>query len=101
MVINEGTEKCKFKICDKVGIIIKRNIFDKGYIQRFSDEIFTIDEVKYVGCPVYFISPIHEENRMTRSKQKKNNNDESFSTASSASRWYYENELVRVTLREK
>ena len=69
IIINEGSKNCKFKIGDKVRKIIKGNIFSKGYIQRFSDEIFIITDVKFVECPIYFI------------------NDE----------WFYENELVKIS----
>ena len=93
----EGTENCKLKIGDKVRKIIKGNIFSKGYIQRFYDEIFIITDVKFVECPIYFIRPIHELNRNIQNSQTQIINNEDMLRAGRASPWFYENELFKIS----
>ncbi len=37
--------KCKLKVGDTVRIALKKDIFEKGYTQNWSKEIYTIDKV--------------------------------------------------------
>ena len=39
-------ESPKFKLCDHVRISKYKNIFGKGYIPNWSEEVFTIKKVK-------------------------------------------------------
>ena len=54
MIINKGSSECKFKLGDKVRRVIRQNIFSKGYVQRFSDEIYTIVEVNILSVQYIF-----------------------------------------------
>ena len=36
----------KFSICDHVGITKKKKTFDKGYTQRWTEEVFTISKIQ-------------------------------------------------------
>ena len=38
--------KCKLREKDKVRVAIKKSIFEKGYTQNWSKEIFTITDVR-------------------------------------------------------
>ena len=38
--------------------MIRQNIFSKGYVQRFFDEIYTLVGSKYFECPIYFLDGI-------------------------------------------
>ena len=40
------TIKCKLQVKDKVRVAIKKTIFEKGYTQNWSKEIFTVTKVK-------------------------------------------------------
>jgi hypothetical protein len=51
----EGAEKCKFQFGDRVRKLINKNIFDKGFTQKFSDETYLISRAIYAGVPIYFL----------------------------------------------
>ena len=36
----------KFSICDHVGITQKKKTFDKGYTQRWTEEVFKISKIQ-------------------------------------------------------
>ena len=63
----------QFQICDSVRKIIRGNIFTKGYVQKFSDEIFNVVDVKFDKTYIYYL----------------NSND-------SGKSWFYESELSKA-----
>jgi hypothetical protein len=46
----------KFSIGDKVRITKKKNIFEKGYTPRWTEEVFTVSQVQYTDPPTYKIT---------------------------------------------
>ena len=53
--------KPKFSIGDKVRITKKKNIFEKGYTPRWTEEIFTISTIQYTDPPTYKITDANDE----------------------------------------
>ena len=53
--------KPKFSIGDKVRISKKKKTFEKGYTTRWTEEIFTIVEVKHTQPPTYKIADLNGE----------------------------------------
>ena len=51
----------KFSVGDKVRISKKKKIFEKGYTTRWTEEIFTIVEVKRTQPPTYRIVDLNGE----------------------------------------
>ena len=51
----------KFSVGDEVRISKKKNIFEKGYTTRWTEEIFTIVEVKLTSPPTYKIADFNGE----------------------------------------
>jgi len=49
------------KIGDKVRITKKKNIFEKGYTPRWTEEIFTVSELRYTDPPTYKITDTNGE----------------------------------------
>ena len=47
--------KPKFSVGQKVRISYYKNVFEKGYTQSFTEEIFTIDKVHQGNPPYYFL----------------------------------------------
>ena len=56
----EGKEP-KFSVGDKVRISTKKTTFEKGYTPRWTEEIFTIDEVLRTDPPTYKIKDYNDE----------------------------------------
>ena len=54
-------EKPKFKIADKVRITRKKGIFEKGYTSRWTEEVFTVSEVRYTDPITYKIVDYNNE----------------------------------------
>ncbi|XP_065681474.1 uncharacterized protein LOC136095148 [Hydra vulgaris] len=48
--------KPKFSIGDKVRITKKKEAFEKGYIPRWTEEVFTVSQVQYTDPPTYKIT---------------------------------------------
>jgi hypothetical protein len=55
------TSMPKFSIGDKVRIMKKKNIFEKGYTPRWTEEMFTISAVQYTDPPTYKITDYNGE----------------------------------------
>ena len=54
--------KPKFKVGDKVRISkYKRNVFDKGYIPNWTEEVFTINKIQYTNPITYKIKDLRGE----------------------------------------
>ena len=53
--------KPKFSVGDKVRISKKKKTFEKGYITRWTEEIFTIVEVKHTSPITYRVADLNEE----------------------------------------
>ena len=53
--------KPKFSVGDKVRITKKKAVFEKGYTPRWTEEVFTVSQVKYTDPPTYKISDYHGE----------------------------------------
>ena len=51
----------KFSICDNVRITKKNNLFDKGYIQRWTEEVFKISKIKLTIPVTYEITDYNGE----------------------------------------
>ena len=51
----------KFSIGDHVRITKKKKIFDKGYTQRWTEEVFTISEIQLTIPVKYKITDYNEE----------------------------------------
>ena len=52
----------KFSVGDKVRITKKKETFEKGYTPRWTEEVFSIDEVLYTDPPTYKIKDYNDEN---------------------------------------
>ena len=53
--------KPKFSVGDKVRITKKKNIFEKGYTPRWTEEVFTVSGVQYTYPPTYKIKDYNGE----------------------------------------
>ena len=51
----------KFKIGDRVRISLEKNIFEKGYETNWTQEIFTIYDIKYSNVPYYYLKDLNNE----------------------------------------
>jgi len=51
----------KFKLGDKVRITRKKGIFEKGYTTRWTEEVFTVSEVRYTDPITYKIVDYNDE----------------------------------------
>ena len=51
----------KFKVGDKVRITRKKGIFEKGYTARWTEEVFTVSEVRYTDPITYKIVDYNDE----------------------------------------
>ena len=55
-------QKPKLKVGDKVRISkYKRNVFDKGYTENWSEEVFTVDKIQYTNPITYKIRDLNDE----------------------------------------
>ena len=64
-------EDPKFKVCDHVRISKSKNIFEKGYVPNWSEDVFVIKKVKITVPWTYVISDLNGEEigRMFYEKQ--------------------------------
>ncbi|XP_065639454.1 uncharacterized protein LOC136072232 [Hydra vulgaris] len=53
--------KLKFTIGDKVRIIKKKELFEKGYTPRWTEEVFTVSQIQYTDPPPYKITDYNGE----------------------------------------
>ena len=53
------TTICKLKIEDKVRTLKEKTDFEKGYTQKWSDEIYTIKDVRQSGSVCWYILEDH------------------------------------------
>ena len=51
----------KFKIGDRVRISLEKNIFEKSYETNWTQEIFTIYDIKYSNVPYYYLKDLNNE----------------------------------------
>jgi hypothetical protein len=51
----------KFSIGDMVRMSKKKNIFEKGYTPRWTEEVFTITKIQYTDPPTYKITDYNGE----------------------------------------
>ena len=51
----------KFKAGDKVRIVKKKKTFEKGYMPRWTEEVFTISQRQYTNPPTYKITDYNGE----------------------------------------
>ena len=60
---NEDSNKRnpKFKVGDRVRISKYKNIFAKGYVPNWSEEVFIINEIKNIVPWTYTISDLNDE----------------------------------------
>jgi len=59
--VDRGNIKHKFKVGDKVRITKKKSIFEKGYTPRWTEEIFTVSELRYTDPLTYKITDMNGE----------------------------------------
>ena len=57
---------CKLKVGDKVRTIIDKEIFEKGYTQSWSDEIYIIREIRQQGGVCWYILEDHEKRKINK-----------------------------------
>ena len=60
----------KFKVRDHVRISEYKNIFAKGYMLNWSEEIFIIKQVKYTVLWAYVINDLNGENLLVHFMKK-------------------------------
>ena len=60
---NEGSNKKdpKFKVGEHVSILKQKNVFTKGYTQKWSEEVFIIRKIENAAPWTYVISDINGE----------------------------------------
>ena len=51
----------KFSVGDRVRITKKKNIFEKGYTPKWTEEVFTISSIQYTNPPTYKITDFDGE----------------------------------------
>jgi len=51
----------KFSVDDKVRITKKKSIFEKGYTPRWTEEVFTVSEVRYTDPITYKLNDFNGE----------------------------------------
>jgi len=51
----------KFPVDDKVRITKKKSMFDKSYIPRWTEQVFTVSEVRYTDPVTYKIKDLNGE----------------------------------------
>ena len=51
----------KFSVGDKVRIVKKKKTFEKGYMPRWTEEVFTISQRQYTHPPTYKITDYNGE----------------------------------------
>ena len=51
----------KYSVGDKVRITKKKNIFEKGYTPRWTEEVFTVSKIQYTDPITYKISDCNGE----------------------------------------
>lgn len=51
----------KFSVGDKVRISKKKQLFEKGYTPRWTEEVFTISEIQFTRPPTYKITDYNDE----------------------------------------
>ena len=58
---NEGSNETRPKVGDRVKISKQKNIFAKGYTQKWSEEVFIISKIKNTVLRTYVISDLNRE----------------------------------------
>ena len=53
--------KSAFKIGDKVRLSIEKNLFDKGYFRKWTEELYDIDSIKLTDPITYTVKTLHNE----------------------------------------
>jgi len=53
--------KLKFKVGDRVRITKKKEIFEKSFTPRWTEEVFTVSQVQYTDPPTYKITDYNNE----------------------------------------
>ena len=53
--------KHEFEVGEKVRIVKKKGLFDKGFVPRWTEEIFTISKTLYTDPPTYRIKDYNDE----------------------------------------
>ncbi|XP_065681585.1 uncharacterized protein LOC136095221 [Hydra vulgaris] len=59
--VSSEHNKLKFTIGDKVRIIKKKELFEKGYTPRWTEEVFTVSQIQYTDPPTYKITDYNGE----------------------------------------
>ena len=57
---------CKLKVGDKVRTIIDKEIFEKGYTQSWSDEIYIIREIRQQAGVCWYILEDHQKRKINK-----------------------------------
>ncbi|WAR05652.1 YMD3-like protein [Mya arenaria] len=61
MLRRSQTSKPKFAVGDRVRITKKKKTFEKGYIPRWTEEVFTVSEIQYTNPVTYTIKDYNKE----------------------------------------
>jgi len=67
--IYDEAKEPKFKIGDKVRITKKKTIFQKGYLPRWTEEVFTVSHIQYTDPPTYKITDYSRGSLITAGKR--------------------------------
>ena len=59
--LKKTTKPSKFKIGDRVRISLEKYIFEKSYETNWTEEIFTIYDIKYSNVPYYYLQDLNDE----------------------------------------
>jgi hypothetical protein len=58
---NSPRPKPKFKVGDKIRITVKKDVFRKGYLPRWTEELFTVSAIQYTDPITYKIKDLNGE----------------------------------------
>jgi hypothetical protein len=58
---NSPRPKPKFKVGDKIRITVKKDAFCKGYLLRWTEELFTVSAIQYTDPITYKIKDLNGE----------------------------------------
>jgi hypothetical protein len=58
---NSPRPKPKFAIGDKIRITVKKDVFHKGYLPRWTEELFTVSAIQYTDPITYKIKDLNVE----------------------------------------
>jgi hypothetical protein len=58
---NSARPMPKFSVGDKIRITVKKDVFRKGYLSRWTEELFTVSAMQYTDAITYKIKDLNGE----------------------------------------